>query len=86
PLGVLARGPFPPLDLITFFDAGMAWTNDEGPKFIGCDTCVREFVKSVGVGLRLNLFGLLSLEGAYVNPIDRENKGWFFLFTANTGI
>jgi outer membrane protein assembly factor BamA len=85
PIGVLARGPFPPLDLITFFDAGMAWTNDEGPKFVGCDTCVREFVKSVGVGLRLNLFGLLSLEGSYVNPIDRENKGWFFLFTVNSG-
>jgi len=85
PLGVLARGPFPPLDLITFFDAGVAWTNNLGPKFIGCDTCVRNFVKSVGVGFRFNLFGLLSLEGDYVNPIDRQNKGWFFQFLANTG-
>lgn len=85
PLGVLARGPFPPLDLITFFDAGVAWTNDEGPSFIGCDTCVRKFVKSVGVGFRFNLFGLLSLEGDYVNPIDRDNKGWFFQFLVNTG-
>ena len=46
---------------------------------------VRKFVKSVGVGFRFNLFGLLSLEGDYVNPIDRDNKGWFFQFLANTG-
>ncbi len=86
PLGVLARGPFPPLDLIAFFDTGVAWTNDEGPDFIGCDTCVRDFISSVGVGFRFNLFGLLSLEGHYVNPLYRENKDWFFQFLANTGI
>ena len=31
------------------------------------------------------LLSYISLEGDYVNPIDRDNKGWFFQFLVNTG-
>ncbi len=85
PLGVLGRGAFPPLDLITFFDVGVAWTNDVKPSIFGCDTCVREPISSVGFGMRLNLFGLIILEGDLVNPLQRPDKSWFFQFVANGG-
>ncbi|MEJ2318180.1 MAG: BamA/TamA family outer membrane protein [Gemmatimonadales bacterium] len=96
PLGLLGRGAFPPLDFITFFDAGMAWTNDLQPKFFGCETefdelgfptkaCTRTFNTSVGFGLRLNLFGLILLEGDIVNPLQRPDKSWFFQFVFNGG-
>ncbi|MEJ2337536.1 MAG: BamA/TamA family outer membrane protein [Gemmatimonadales bacterium] len=96
PLGLLGRGAVPPLDFITFFDAGMAWTNDLQPKFFGCETefdelgfptkaCTRTFNTSVGFGLRLNLFGLILLEGDIVNPLQRPDKSWFFQFVFNGG-
>ncbi len=85
PLGVASRGAFPPVDLIAFFDAGLAWTNDQSPAFLGCDTCTRSFVTSVGVGIRINLFGLILMEGDFVNPLQRDNKSWFFQFIANGG-
>ena len=96
PLGVASRGPFPPVDLIAFFDAGLAWTNNQRPAFLGCETelnpdgsvakiCNRSFATSVGVGIRINLFGLILMEGDFVNPLQRDNKGWFFQFIANGG-
>jgi outer membrane protein assembly factor BamA len=96
PLGVLGRGAFPPLDFIAFFDAGMAWTNDLKPSIFGCETvtndlgnvveaCDRTFNTSVGFGLRLNLFGLMLLEGDIVNPLQRPDKSWFFQFVFNGG-
>ncbi|UCG75222.1 MAG: PD40 domain-containing protein [Gemmatimonadota bacterium] len=95
PLGVLARGAFPPVDFITFFDAGVAWTNDFQPAIFGCEdeftggvltgACNRTFNTSIGFGLRLNLFGLILLEGDFVNPLQRSDKGWFFQFVANGG-
>ena len=96
PLGVASRGPFPPVDLIAFFDAGLAWTNDQRPAFLGCEdefrpdgslekACNRRFVTSVGVGVRINLFGLILMEGDFVNPLQRENRGFFFQFIANGG-
>ena len=97
PLGVIGRGAYPPLDLIAFFDAGIAWTNTLQPKFFGCgtnldesgnpigDQCVRTFNTSVGFGLRLNLFGLMLLEGDIVNPLQRPDKKWFFQFVFNGG-
>ena len=96
PLGVAGRGPYPPLDFIAFFDAGIAWTNDFQPAIFGCENefdadgnltsgCFRKFNTSVGFGLRLNLFGLILLEGDIVNPLQRPERGWFFQFVANGG-
>ncbi len=81
-VGILQTSDVPPLDLIAFFDAGVAWDRELDPTFLGGE---REIVKSVGVGARLNLFGLAILELDYVNPIDRENRDWFWDFAVKPG-
>ena len=85
PLGVLGIGPSAfgllPLDVVGFFDAGIAWTGSEKPSFLGNGT--RDIVKSAGVGFRVNLLGFAIIELDYVKPFDRPLKGahWQFAFT-----
>jgi Tol biopolymer transport system component len=78
--GVFSRssyyGPLP-LEVALFGDAGVAWTSREEPQFLGGD---RDWVRSVGAGLRFNLFGYLIGEIDYVKPIDRPEKGWHWQF------
>ncbi|MBN2370119.1 MAG: PD40 domain-containing protein [Vicinamibacteria bacterium] len=80
PFGLLGErrfyGPVP-IDFAVFFDAGVAWRSGEKPSLIGGE---REFVKSVGVAARLNLFGFAVVEAAYVNPLDRPDKKPFWQF------
>ena len=81
-----------PVDFIAFFDAGVAWTdgdfdqdgnrNDDRAWFIGGD---RQLLRSLGVGLRTNLFGFIILGLDYVHPLDRPIKGWYFQFTITPG-
>lgn len=81
-----------PVDFIAFFDAGVAWTdgdfdqdgdrNDDRAWFIGGD---RELLRSLGVGLRTNLFGFIILGLDYVHPLDRPIKGWYLQFTITPG-
>lgn len=75
PLGVLTRRAFPPIDLFTFTDAGTAWDEGQKPEILGG---TRPTVWSYGAGMRLNLFGFIIGEIAFVNPVDRPNKGWHF--------
>ena len=75
PLGVLTRRALPPLDLFAFSDAGVVWSRGEQPAFLGG---TRNTVVSYGVGARVNLFGFIIGELAYVNPVDRPRKGWWF--------
>lgn len=90
PLGVLGQsGAVPPIDLIGFFDAGVAWTADAGAcslsdfevfgrtsEALAC----RDLISSAGVGLRINLLGFALGEVHWVHPFDRPLKGSFVNF------
>ena len=69
-------GPLP-LEVAFFSDAGVAWTGDQKPRFLGGD---RDWVRSVGAGVRFNLLGYIIGEIDYVKPIDRPEKGWYWQF------
>ncbi|HXV87138.1 MAG TPA: BamA/TamA family outer membrane protein, partial [Gemmatimonadales bacterium] len=85
PLGALGVGNnafgIIPLDLVGFFDAGVAWTGTDKPSFLSGGT--RNIVTSAGVGLRMNLLGFAIVELDRVVPFDRPLKGahWQFAFT-----
>lgn len=73
-----------PADFIAFFDSGVAWM-DEGEKrawFLGGE---RKIVSSVGVGMRVNLFGYLVLGLSYVTPFSRPEKNGYFQVTFMPG-
>jgi len=73
-----------PIEFNAFFDTGLAWWSDDDRKawFLGGD---RKLVSSVGVGLRMNMFGYFILGGHLVNPLSRPNKDWYFQFTITPG-
>jgi len=85
-----------PIDFIAFYDAGLAWWDDNDlynefdalvetdrkASFLGGG---RKMISSAGVGLRANVFGYLILGVDYVYPFDRPNKGWYFQFTFTPG-
>ncbi len=73
-----------PIEFNAFFDTGVAWWSDDDSKasFLGGD---RKFVSSVGVGLRMNMFGYFILGAQLVNPLSRPNKDWYFQFTLSPG-
>ncbi len=90
PLGALGLGPglfgALPVDLVGFFDAGVAWSGREKPRFLNGvlnSDGTRDIVTSAGVGLRVNLLGFAIAEIDYVKPFDRPIKGshWQFAFT-----
>ena len=74
-------GPIP-IELALFGEAGVAWTSDDQPSFLGGD---RGWVRSVGVALRLNALGFAILELDYVRPIDRPGRGWLWRFNLTPG-
>lgn len=71
-----------PVDLLTFFDAGVAWDSQNKPFFLGGD---RRPVASAGLGLRMNLFGYMVVGVDYVYPFERPEKGAYFELTFNPG-
>jgi hypothetical protein len=62
-----------PVELVAFFDAGLAWTSTTKPAFAGG---TRELVRSAGGAARINLFGIAVLEVSAARPLDRLNLGW----------
>lgn len=72
-----------PVDLIAFFDAGVAWTKDADPAFFGSGD--RSWVRSVGFGARVDTFGYLVMELDLVRPLDRVRNGWRFVFGITPG-
>jgi hypothetical protein len=74
-------GPIP-IELALFGEAGVAWTSDDQPSFLGGD---RDWVRSVGVALRLNALGFGILELDYVRPIDRPGRGCLWQFNLTPG-
>lgn len=79
PLGALGLGPrllgFLPIDVVAFYDAGVAWTGTSEPWFLRGE---RPIVSSVGVGLRVNLLGFAIAEIDRVHPYDRPYKGTYW--------
>jgi outer membrane protein assembly factor BamA len=71
-----------PLEFLAFFDAGVAWTNEQKAWFLGGG---RKLVRSAGIGLRANLMGFFVLGVDYVRPFDRPNKGWYVQLTLMPG-
>jgi hypothetical protein len=74
-------GPLP-VELAFFGDAGVAWTSDLKPDFLGGS---REVVRSAGIGLRFNAFGYAIGEFDYVRPLDRPGRGWVWQFNLTPG-
>jgi len=70
-----------PLDLVAFYDAGLAWYTDSA------EPSAKPFfqkggelkpLRSYGFGARVNLFGYLVLGVNYVWPIDRPDRKPYF--------
>ena len=84
-LGLFSRksfyGPLP-IELAFFGDAGVAWTSDVKPAFAGG---TREWARSVGAALRVNVLGYAIAEFDYVRPLDRNRKGWIWQFGLTPG-
>lgn len=74
-------GPFP-IEMALFGDAGVAWTSNTKPAFAGGD---RDWARSAGVALRVNVFGYAVAEFDYVRPFDRSRKGWIWQFGLTPG-
>jgi outer membrane protein assembly factor BamA len=68
---------FLPLDVFLFADSGVACNSQVNPSFADGS---RDFVSSVGVGVRANAFGYFVLELAAIRPLDRPGRGWVFGF------
>jgi outer membrane protein assembly factor BamA len=71
-----------PVDLIGFFDSGIAWHGSDGRPSSFSD---RPWVKSAGAGVRVNAFGFAVLELSAVHAFDRPRDKWQFLFALEPG-
>jgi outer membrane protein assembly factor BamA len=82
--GNISYGPIP-TELFAFFDAGVAWTRDLDPAFGSSGD--REWVKSLGVGARVNVFGYAIAEFNMARPLDRPGRedDWLFVFNLRQG-
>jgi outer membrane protein assembly factor BamA len=80
--GELEYGPIP-AEVFTFFDAGVAWNDRTRPSGFGNGT--RPWTRSVGAGVRVNVFGYLIVEMDAVRPLDRVDRSWRFVFGVQPG-
>jgi hypothetical protein len=68
-----------PTTLAPFVDAGVTWTNDEGPDLFTFDTKSADTtipVVSTGVSARFNILGSILLEAYYARPFQRRDTTW----------
>ena len=80
--GRLDYGPLP-VEVLGFFDAGVAWTQSTRPRFF--NDGARQWVTSAGFGARVNLFGFAIAEFNMARPINRPQRGWMFVFNLRPG-
>jgi len=64
-----------------FADAGTAWTSAEGSRFLSGS---RDWARSVGALIRVNVFGYAIGEVDYVRALDRD-RGWQWQFNLTPG-
>ena len=85
-LGAFGIGPgfygYFPIEFAAFYDAGVAWFNDQKPSFMGGN---RKPVTSYGVALRANLFGYAVGEVDFVHPNDHPGTSWIWEFNLTEG-
>jgi outer membrane protein assembly factor BamA len=62
-----------PIEVAVFMDAGVTWTKNTRPAFVGG---TRDVVRSYGGAVRVNAFGLLVVELAVSHPLDRPDTSW----------
>jgi hypothetical protein len=79
--GEFDYGPIP-LEGFVFGDTGVAWTDDDGPSFLDGS---RDFVSSLGAGVRVNVLGYAVAEFNAVRPLDRPDDSWSFVFNLRPG-
>jgi len=75
----------PPLDGLFFYDAGIAWTDGQElsvgrPANYDLVT-QRHLLRSYGMGLRLNLFGIAIVRWDYAVPLDGSNRKPYWIWT-----
>jgi hypothetical protein len=84
-LGLFSRksyyGAFP-IEMALFADAGLAWDSSTKPRFAGGE---RDWVRSAGAALRVNVLGFAIAEIDYVRPLDRSRRGWLWQFGLTPG-
>ena len=80
--GRLDYGPVP-VELLGFYDGGVAWNQFERPIFVRNGT--RDWVSSVGFGARVNAFGFAILEFNMAKPLNRPLQSWMFVFNLRAG-
>ena len=73
-------GPLP-IEMALFADAGVAWGSTISLRTAVSD---EQWVRSVGIAARMNLFGFAIGEVNYVRPLDRE-RGWVWQFALRPG-
>ena len=71
-----------PVEVALFADAGVAWTSADKAAFLGGD---RDWVRSAGVALRVNVFGIMVVETAFARPFDRLSHGWVWSWSFTPG-
>ena len=75
----LFEAPYLPTELSAFFDAGVAWTDDDSPELRWSrDSLERVPVTSAGVSARFLLGGFLVIEAYYAYPFQRPDAGAVF--------
>jgi len=77
-----------PTTLAPFIDAGVTWTNDEGPDLFTFDTESADTtipVVSTGVSARFNILGSFLLEAYYARPFQRRDTTWELGFRISPG-
>ncbi len=76
-----------PTTIAPFIDAGVTWTNDEGPDLTfeteSADTTIP--VVSTGVAARFNILGRFLLEAYYARPFQRRDTTWELGFRISPG-
>ncbi|HEX5436968.1 MAG TPA: BamA/TamA family outer membrane protein [Gemmatimonadaceae bacterium] len=85
-LGSLIHSNFLPIDLVPFFDAGMAWNKGEFPNIeFSTNSTGRIPVFSTGLAARINVLGYTVVELYYAHPFQRPDKNWVFGFQLQPG-
>lgn len=72
-----------PVDVIAFFDAGVAWSGSGGGPSSGFGD--RPWARSAGTGVRLNALGFAVFELSAVHAFDRPKDKWQFLLAMQPG-
>lgn len=82
----LVSFPFLPTTIGAFFDAGVAWTSDEGPELdFATRSTERIPVTSTGVFARANVLGYVVVSTWFAHPFQRPEEDWTFGFQLAPG-